>query len=116
MAYLDIDFAAGVYDDHCREKSPLLLIPRAKLVTQFPLDYLHLICLGTVRKMLYLWTKGPLNVRLSGVVVKNISYQLIELQKHISSDFARKPRALSELCHWKGTEFRLFVLYIGPLV
>ncbi|CAI6373446.1 unnamed protein product [Macrosiphum euphorbiae] len=112
----DIDFAAGVYDDHCREKSPLLLIPRAKLVTQFPLDYLHLICLGTIRKMLYLWIKGPLNVRLSGVVVKNISYQLIELQKHISSDFARKPRALSELCHWKGTEFRLFVLYIGPLV
>lgn len=49
-------------------------------------------------------------------MVKNISYQLIELQKHISSDFARKRRALSELCHWKGTEFRLFVLYIGPLV
>ncbi|KAF0688055.1 Uncharacterized protein FWK35_00033047 [Aphis craccivora] len=47
--------------------------------------------------MLYLWTKGPLNVRLSGVVVKNISYQLIELQKYISSDFARKPRAFSEL-------------------
>jgi len=113
----DVDFAAGVYDDHCREKSPLLLIPGTKLVTQFPLDYLYFICLGAVRKILYLWTKGPLNVRLSGVVVKIFLINSLNyLQKYISSDIARKPRALSKLCHWKGTEFRLFILYIGPLV
>lgn len=31
-------------------------------------------------------------------------------------EWARKPRALFELCHWKGAEFKLLILYIGPLV
>lgn len=80
---------------------PLIIkILSTKLVTHFPLYYLHLICLGVVRKMLYLWTKGPLSVRLSGAHVQNIYIRLVELSKDVTSDFARKPRSLSELCHW----------------
>ncbi|KAF0760709.1 Uncharacterized protein FWK35_00012190, partial [Aphis craccivora] len=69
---------------------------------------LHLIYLGTVRKilLLLLLTKGPLTVRLSSATVQNISYQLVELSKTITSDFARKCRSLSKLCHWKATELR----------
>jgi len=102
----DIDFAAGVYDDHCREKSPLLLISGTKLVTQFLLDYLHLICLGTVQKMLYLWTKGLLNVQLSGVLVKiflinSLNYRnisrliLLKNQEHYLSFVIRRAQNLN---------------------
>jgi len=75
-----------------------------------------LIYLGAVRKILLLLTKGPLTVRLSAATVQIISYQLVELSNSITSDFARKCRSLSELCHWKGTELRFFILYIGPIV
>jgi len=46
--------AAASYDDHCLGKSPLVKIPETKLVTNFPLDCLHLIYLGAVKKILLL--------------------------------------------------------------
>jgi len=42
---------------------------------------------------------------------------LIWFSKFILLDFDRKPRSLSELCSWKGTKFRHFLLYyIGRLI
>lgn len=28
------------------------------MVSQFPIDYMHLVCLGVTRKLVYLWLKG----------------------------------------------------------
>lgn len=34
------------------------------MVTQIPLDYMHLVCLGVMKRLLLLWIKGPLRCRL----------------------------------------------------
>lgn len=84
-------------------------------VRDFPLDYMHLVCLGVVRRIIMFW-KGDFSYRpsrLSRGQQLRISDNLRGLRPFISSEFARRPRGLEEVKRWKATEFRLFVLYIG---
>ncbi|XP_065660102.1 uncharacterized protein LOC136084017 isoform X1 [Hydra vulgaris] len=83
------------------------------MVTQFPHDYMHLVCLGVVRKLLYIWLKGPLHVRLGARDSTRLSVRLVGASKYIPKEFARKPRAVSEFERWKATELRQFLLYTG---
>jgi len=45
--------------DHHTGISPLKQLS-VGMVTQFPLDYMHLVCLGVMCKLLLLWLKGLL--------------------------------------------------------
>lgn len=87
-----------------------------RLVSQFPLDYMHLCCLGVMRKLIKLWMKGPLKCRLGGNTIKLISVSLNTCKCSVPTEFARKPRGLEEIDRWKATEFRQFLLYTGPVV
>ncbi|XP_013886300.1 uncharacterized protein LOC106534268 [Austrofundulus limnaeus] len=86
------------------------------MVSQFPLDYMHLVCLGVVRRMLNIWLRGPLNVRVPANIVQRMSAKQVEMRSHVPVEFARKPRSLSELDRWKATELRQFLLYTGPVM
>lgn len=46
----------------------------------------------------------------------SISDNHLKLSGYVPAEFVRKPRSLSDLGHWKATEFRLFLLYTGPVV
>ena len=85
-------------------------------VSIFPLDYMHLICLGVVRRMINFWRNGDRIVKLSSRQILEISEHLIAVRKHIPSEFARRPRSLLEVDRWKATEFRQFLLYTGPVI
>lgn len=45
-----------------------------------------------------------------------ISDRLTHLRAFVPSEFAWKPRGLTERHRWKATELRQFVLYMGPVV
>jgi len=97
--------------------SQLVEIKGIDTVYSFPLDYLHLTCLGIMKKLINMWvSNGSLSVRLPSKKVNEISSYLLDLKKYVPCDFPRKPRALSEVPRWKGTEFRFFLLYVGPIV
>lgn len=49
-------------------------------------------------------------------IVNRMSGCLTSLRDHIPIEFARKPRTLRELDRWKATEFRMFLLFIGPVI
>ena len=86
------------------------------MVTGFPLDYMHLLCLGVMKKLLFTWVKGPREFRISQAHVQRVSDALVSLQPFIPAVFARKPRSLVELERFKATEFRQFLLYTGKVV
>lgn len=86
------------------------------MVSQFPLDYMHLVCLGVVRRLLHIWLRGPLNFRVPANIADRMSAKLCEMRCYIPVEFARKPRSLRDLDRWKATEFRQFLLYTGPVM
>lgn len=86
------------------------------MISQFPIDYMHQVCLGVTKRILIMWIKGPLCNRVGQHVIGSISDALIALKENVPCEFARKPRSLSEIDRWKATEYRQFLLYTGPVV
>lgn len=117
----DVGFHNKDDEEHHRGATPLSAL-NFGLVSGFALDYMHLVCLGVVRKLLNFWLCGPVNSnsshasRLPAFAVRSLSDKLIHLSKFVPREFARKPRSLSEIDRWKAVEFRTFLLYTGPVV
>ena len=103
------------YDDHQKGKTQLLQI-QFNCVSGFVLDYMHLVCLGVMKRPLNFLKKGPGKCRLSNGLISQISDGLLLLKNKIPTNFARQPRSLTELDRWKATEFRQFLLYTGVVV
>lgn len=68
------EFVLKTDDDyHLGTSSALEDIPNLGFVTNVPFDYLHLICLGNVKKLIHLWCCDSLKVRLQFRKIKVIS-------------------------------------------
>lgn len=100
---------------HHHGNTPLSHLP-IDMVQSFPIDYMHQACLGVMKRLLHIWTRGDRVVRVSASQITEISARLRSLRKCIPSTFVRKPRGLEELDRWKATEFRQFLLYTGKIV
>ncbi|CAN7986808.1 unnamed protein product, partial [Ixodes hexagonus] len=112
----DEAFLSQDQEEHHHGQSPLVKL-KMGMVSQFPLDYTHLVCLGTMRKLLQYWVRGrPHKSKLPQRTQTGISTMLVRLRKHTPQEMARKPRGLGKLERWKATELRNFLLYFGPLV
>lgn len=96
--------------------SCIVLIPDINVTTFFSLDYMHLVCLGLMKKLINLWmNNGPTNVRLSSLKIKQLSSSLNKIKNCITNDFVRKPRGIEEYPRFKATELRQLLLYTGPV-
>lgn len=109
----DKGFREKIDNDHHLIDSPLLELELG-MVSQFVLDYMHLLCLGIMKKLLHIWLDGPLKNRLPAKKAKQISEYLQLISGQFPREFARRPRALDQLRRYKATEFRQFLLYSGP--
>ena len=85
------------------------------MVNCFSIDYMHLILLGIVRKLINIYLhKIPYKI---SSIHKDIANKRIKLiRKFFPLDFNRKPRSLNELERFKATEFRSLILYTGAVI
>lgn len=90
------------------------------MVSRIPLDYMHLVCLGVMKRLLQFWTKarvkGSKDVKFPKETIEEMSKLLIQMGTSITPEFARMPRDFDSLDNWKATEFRQFLLYTGPVL
>lgn len=125
VCFTDLNFIKRTHDnfskqddsDHHTGTTILSEIKNINLITDIPLDYMHLIALGVVKKIVCgIWCNGRPPHKLSSRQIENISAKLVEMSGYIPSEFSRQPRTLKESKRWKATEYRQFLIYTGPVV
>jgi hypothetical protein len=116
---LDTDFDVAIDsddEDEYRVGNCILRDVGVGMVTNFPYDYMHLVCLGVVRNMATMLHSGRNGGRLTGAVIAEISKHMAVCVSHIPKEFQRQCRTLFESGRWKATECRQFLLYSGLVV
>jgi len=114
----DDEYIKCLDEEHHKDgKSPLSNLPIG-MVSQVPLEYMHLVCLGVMKKLLSAWIFGKFSrlSKLSGASISLMSTRINILKKYCPLDFARRPKSLDMCSKYKATEFRQFLLYISPTV
>nr|CAH8848041.1 unnamed protein product [Trichobilharzia regenti] len=113
----DRTFRGQVQASHHRGRSCLEELP-LDMVKSFPLEPMHLIYLGVVKKLVFLWQglAARREKQMHSKIIADINNGLQVSRKHIPCDFQRKCRSLDDVSQWKATKCRLFLLYLGPVL
>ncbi|XP_036148989.1 uncharacterized protein LOC118647704 [Monomorium pharaonis] len=113
----NVSFRNQCQSCHHIGQSPLLNIePPIDMIKSFPLDYMHLACLGIMKKLyLDIWYFGHTDKKLKPsyrcILDKRINY----IKQWTPCEFQRKPR--KPVAQLKASELSKFILlYIGPIL
>ena len=87
----DEKFQNYQYPQHQQFASPLINAG-IKCIELFPLDYMHMVCLGVVKRIVSFLKSGP-RIRQQ---LEVISEQLVSFNGLFPSEFSRQPRSLFE--------------------
>ena len=90
------------------------------MVKDFPLDYMHLVLLGVVRRFLKIW----LGVDVGKSLIRKFHRTVISVMNarqtlftaSVPLEFQRKPRSFEFVAHFKASEFRTFLCYTSPAI
>lgn len=113
----DAKFRQKLYGAHHKYDSPMLQL-NIDMVEQFPVsDCLHLLHLGVMKRFLFGWRDGTFrlsNTKWPAKTTIEVSAYLKECK--MPAEIHRTVRGLDCLTHWKGTEYRTFLHYIGIVI
>lgn len=98
----------------------LLLLPLYRCLHHSLPNICIQFVLGVVRKLFHCYfsaSKGlRLPCRLSNKQMTELNGLISTIKLSFPSAFQRKPRPLSELSYFKASEFRTYLLYLGPYI
>ncbi|KAJ8931526.1 hypothetical protein NQ314_015541 [Rhamnusium bicolor] len=98
-----------------KERSVLEQLP-IDMIKTFPIDKMHLVDEGVVKKVIKLWLGKPGPQKLPALKISIINDRLKKCYPYMPNDFQRKPRILKYMNFLKASECRVFLLYTGPAV
>lgn len=112
----DYDFRNRTHPKHHTGTSPLERLS-IDMVQDVPFEYMHLICIGIVKKLIRTWIDGKRKrYRLRNSEKEKLSSEILRVKSCMPLEFNRKGRSVAEFERWKATELRNFLLYTGPVV
>lgn len=99
--------------NHHNDNSILERLP-IDMVSDFPLDGMHLVYLGVMRRLLEFLLRTP-EFKLSPAKICSLNKIMTSIGRSTPDDFARKSRSFDEFDSFKATELRQILLYTGPV-
>lgn len=88
-----------------KEITSLIKIPKFDVTRCFLVDFMHSVCLGTVKYLAEVWfdTKNNKEKFYLGLKVKQIDKRLLDLKPY--TEISRYPREISQKSQWKAANF-----------
>lgn len=111
----DESFRGKINEEYHKGPPPLELLPII-LISVVTLDYMHVVCIGVMKRMISFWVKGKKTFRIQQEKLNSLDLSIKSLRKYFPSDFSRLPRSILDFEYWKATELRSFLLYTGPFL
>ncbi|EZA52951.1 hypothetical protein X777_07647 [Ooceraea biroi] len=84
----DVSFENKTQPEHHRITT-ILENANIGMVSQLPLDYMHLVCLGVMKRLLQFWVRDKINIRIKSHLLPSVSDAYINMRKFITKEFAR---------------------------
>ncbi|XP_063370451.1 uncharacterized protein LOC134658734 [Cydia amplana] len=113
----DDDFRNKKYGLHHKVDSPLIEL-KIDMIENFPVgDSLHLIDLGVMKRLLMGWRDGNfINKRTKWCHrdIEKVNEFLVTIK--LPKEIHRSVRTIDVLSHWKGSEYRTFLLYLSLVI
>lgn len=98
-----------------KEVSPLLNIIGLDIIKSVVLDPMHLLCLGVTKYLLQEFLHGDRQHRIGLHNITLLQNLLNSISRDIPMEFQRKTFDILDICNWKATQFRFFLLYCSGL-
>jgi len=91
-------FRSGDNREHHLGTSPFCSLP-VNMIVFFPIDYMHAVCLGVMKRLLMCWTIGAKKSKLSVSQKTQVNTRIAQFRLSVSKEFSRRPRTLDDLPH-----------------
>lgn len=111
----DTSFRNQENERHHNGCSPLEELP-IDMVRDIPLEYMHLILFGAMKRLLNLWLSGTNDFKFSESDIIQISAKHVAANDTKPSEINRANRSLNCIAFWKATEIHTFLLKTGPVI
>ncbi|KAF4529742.1 hypothetical protein B566_EDAN017959 [Ephemera danica] len=112
----DVSFRAYEDEEHHNGPTPMVEIPRFDMIRGNPKEPFHMKYVGCTKKVVTMIFGKRSPHRFPIRTRDEVSQEMKRLAQHIPFEFQRRPQDLILMDKFKGTEWRLFLLYIGAIV
>lgn len=107
----DESFRSREDPDHHTKDSILETVIGLDMVRSFPVDEMHIVHLGVMKKLIGFW-----NMTFTTNQTRTIETRIISVEAHRPFEIRRQIRKISEISQFKAKECRTFLLFTGPVI
>jgi hypothetical protein len=101
---------------YLNQKNPLEEIG-THMITQVPIEPMHLLDLGVMKKLLVLFLENSKKKFFETKEdIAKTEEHFLSIVNYVPAELKRAPRVFAEVPRYKATELRQFLLYTGPVV